>query len=46
LTVQEWIRKIAGKAEESLREEGERIVQVFEKEGARAMDVLEGVLCV
>ena len=46
MTVHEWIEFIALKAEESLRSEGERVVNIFEQEGQRAMGVLEGVTCV
>lgn len=45
MTVQEWIEYVAVKAEEDLRTEGERVVGVFEKEGGRALGVLEGVEC-
>jgi hypothetical protein len=43
MTVQEWIYFNAQKAEEELRRDGERVVGVFEREGARAMGVLEGI---
>ena len=46
MTVQEWIEHVAWKAEEGLKMEGERVVSVFEREGARAMGVLEGIECV
>jgi hypothetical protein len=46
MTVQEWIYFNAQKAEEELRREGERVVGAFEREGARAMGVLEGIDCV
>lgn len=46
MTVQEWIEHIAELAEQNLRQEGERVVGVFEKEGARAMHVLEAVECI
>ncbi|KAJ9610725.1 hypothetical protein H2200_005502 [Cladophialophora chaetospira] len=46
MTVQEWIEFIAARAEEGLRQEAERVVGVFEREGQRAMGVLEGVSCV
>ena len=45
MTVQEWIEHVAARAEADLKSEGERVVGVFEKEGARAMSVLEGVEC-
>ena len=45
LSVEEWIRESAGRAEERLRLEGERVVQVFEQEGARALRTLEGIQC-
>lgn len=43
MTVEEWINWNAGKAEERLRAESERVVGVFEKEGTRALRVLEGI---
>ena len=46
MTVQEWIEHVAGRAEEELKMEGERVVSAFEREGARAMGVLEGIECV
>ena len=46
MTVQEWIYFNAQKAEEELRRDGERVVGIFEREGARAMGVLEGIDCV
>ena len=46
MTVQEWIFENAKRAEEGLRKEAERLVGVFEGQGARAMAVLEGVDCV
>lgn len=46
MTVQEWIEHIAGRAEDALRTEAERVVGIFEREGQRAMGVLEGIVCV
>ena len=46
MTVQEWIEHVAGRADEELKMEGERVVSVFEREGARAMGSLEGIECV
>jgi hypothetical protein len=46
MTVQEWIEFIAARAEEGLRTEAERVVGVFEREGQRAMGVLEAIPCV
>ncbi len=43
MTVEEWINWNAQKAEEDLRAESERVVGVFEKEGGRALRVLEGI---
>ncbi|PNS15317.1 hypothetical protein CAC42_5488 [Sphaceloma murrayae] len=43
MTVEQWIRFQAAKGEERLKEECERLVWLFEKEGTRAMGVLEGV---
>jgi hypothetical protein len=43
MTVEEWINWNARKAEEELRAESERVVGVFEKEGGRALRVLEGI---
>lgn len=46
LTVEEWIRKNAGEAEERLRLECERMIGKFEEEGNRALTAVEGVECV
>ena len=43
MTVEEWIRSKAMDAETELRAEAERVVGVFEREGGRAMRVLEGI---
>ena len=43
MSVEEWINHNARNAEEKLKAESERVVGVFEKEGARAMRVLEGI---
>lgn len=43
MTVEEWINWNAQKAEEQLKAESERIVGVFEKEGGKALRVLEGI---
>ncbi|KAG4435833.1 hypothetical protein IFR05_008692 [Cadophora sp. M221] len=45
MTVEEWIQHNASMAEEKLRSECERMVSVFESEGSRAMQALEGVEC-
>ncbi|PBP16919.1 AT hook domain-containing protein [Diplocarpon rosae] len=45
MTVEEWIQHNATMAEKRLRSECERIVGVFESEGTRAMQALEGVEC-
>lgn len=46
MTVQEWVKHIAAKAENELRAEGERVVGIFEKEGQRALAVLESITCI
>jgi hypothetical protein len=43
MTVEEWIMYNASLAEEKLKGECERMVGIFEREGGRAMRVLEGV---
>ncbi|PGG95938.1 hypothetical protein AJ80_09889 [Polytolypa hystricis UAMH7299] len=45
MTVEEWILWNAKNGEEKLRNECERLVGVFEKEGGRAMTALEGIEC-
>ncbi|PLB48389.1 hypothetical protein P170DRAFT_411206 [Aspergillus steynii IBT 23096] len=45
MTVEQWITWNAKNGEERLRRECERLVGQFEKEGARAMRVLEGIEC-
>jgi hypothetical protein len=43
MTVEEWINWNAQKAEDGLRAESERVVGIFEREGGRALTVLEGI---
>lgn len=43
MTLQEWIEHAAEQAAENLNKESERIVSIFEREGRRAMAVLEGI---
>lgn len=43
MTVEEWIYFNAGEAEKKLKHECERMVSLFENEGTRAMNVLEGL---
>ncbi|KIN08425.1 hypothetical protein OIDMADRAFT_187821 [Oidiodendron maius Zn] len=45
MTVEEWIVYNGQVAEENLRNECERMVGTFEREGTRAMAALEGVEC-
>lgn len=45
MSVEEWILYNAEVAEEKLRNECERMVGLFEREGTRAMAALEGVEC-
>lgn len=45
MTVEQWVRWNASRAEEKLRNECEGLVAAFEKEGVRAMGVLEGIEC-
>ena len=46
LSIEEWIHYKAGKAEEKLRNECERLVGKFEGEGVRALCTLEGLSCI
>lgn len=46
MTVDEWIMWNAKNGEERLKQECERLVSQFEKEGTRAMRVLEGIECI
>ena len=46
MTVEQWISHLAQQSEGHLKEECERVVGIFEKEGSRAMMALEGVDCV
>lgn len=46
MTVEEWIKSNAKNGEEQLKQECERLVSHFEKEGGRAMRVLEGIECI
>jgi hypothetical protein len=43
MTVEEWINWNARKAEERLKAESERVVGIFEREGGRALMVLESI---
>jgi len=45
MSVEEWVRWNALRGEEELRRRCEEMVMVFEREGNRAMAVLEGVQC-
>ncbi|KAL2134689.1 hypothetical protein VTI74DRAFT_11093 [Chaetomium olivicolor] len=44
MTVEEWIYHNAGLAEQKLKRECEAMVSAFEREGGRAMEVLEGLI--
>ncbi|KAK0391313.1 hypothetical protein NLU13_0814 [Sarocladium strictum] len=44
MTVEEWVYYNAGQAETMLKQECEAMVSRFESEGARAMNVLEGLV--
>ncbi|KXJ88209.1 hypothetical protein Micbo1qcDRAFT_197454 [Microdochium bolleyi] len=44
MTVEEWIYFNAGQAEQKLKYECEAVVSAFEREGARAMQTLEGLV--
>ncbi|THD00460.1 hypothetical protein EYZ11_000024 [Aspergillus tanneri] len=46
MSVEQWIMWNAKNGEERLKRECERLVGQFEREGARAMHVLEGIECV
>jgi hypothetical protein len=46
MSVEEWIHYNAEMAEEKLRNECERMVGTFEREGTRAMRALEGIECI
>ena len=46
LTVEQWIRKNGGEAEERLRAECERMILKFEDEGNRALATMESIQCV
>lgn len=43
MTVEEWIQFNAEEAEKKLKNECEALVMRFEREGTRAMNVLEGL---
>ena len=43
MSVEEWVRSQASGAEEELKAEAERIVSIFEREGGRALGVLEAI---
>ena len=45
MSVEEWILYNAEIADQNLRNECERMVGIFEREGTRAMAALEGVEC-
>ena len=45
MSVEEWVRWNALRGEEELRRRCEEMVMVFEKEGNRAMAVIEGIQC-
>ncbi len=43
MSVEEWIKSQATGAEEKLKAEAQRVVSIFEREGGRALGVLEGI---
>jgi hypothetical protein len=43
MSVEEWVRAQAAAAEETLKAEAERVVSLFEREGGRALGVLEAI---
>jgi hypothetical protein len=45
MNVEEWVRWNAQQGAEALRANCEEMVMKFEKEGTRAMAVLEGIEC-
>ena len=45
LTVEDWIKKNAGQAEDRLQQECERMIGKFEDEGNRALTSMEGIEC-
>ncbi|EGD99269.1 hypothetical protein TESG_06538 [Trichophyton tonsurans CBS 112818] len=46
MNIEEWIFWNAEKGEEELRNECERVVGIFEREGGRAMQALNGIECI
>ncbi|EZF26843.1 hypothetical protein H112_01026 [Trichophyton rubrum D6] len=46
MNIEEWIFWNAEKGEEKLRNECERVVGIFEREGGRAMQALSGIECI
>ncbi|DAA76053.1 TPA_exp: putative GPI-anchored cell surface glycoprotein [Trichophyton benhamiae CBS 112371] len=46
MSIEEWIFWNAEKGEEKLRNECERVVGIFEREGGRAMQALNGIECI
>lgn len=46
MTVEEWIRFSAAEAEFRMTREAERVIGVFEREGRRAMECVEGLVTV
>jgi len=43
MSVETWVRWRAAKGEEQLKQECERMVTLFEREGARGLSVLSGI---
>ena len=43
MTVAEWVKWNAAKGEERLVREAERLIEIFRKEGARAIEAIEGI---
>jgi len=44
MSVEEWVRWNAGRGEEKLRGECERVIGLFENQGMRALKALEGIV--
>ncbi|KAK0653381.1 Protein bir1 [Lasiodiplodia hormozganensis] len=45
MTVEQWVQHQAEKGEQQLREQCERMVNIFETQGTKAMRALEGIRC-
>lgn len=43
MAVADWVKWSAAQGEERMRREAERVIEIFQREGRRAIDAVEGI---